>query len=71
LNAFCIVSERQLDQILAVGQSWYNERRGHSGRDNLPPVHSGEDPPTVDLAKQKVVCQCELGGQLKSYQAVA
>jgi putative transposase len=69
LNAFCIVSERQLDHILTVGQSWYNERRGHSGRDNLPPVQSGEDPPTIDLAKHQVVCHSELGGHLKSYRA--
>lgn len=36
LNAFCVVSEKHLDQILCVSQDWYNRRRGHSARDHLP-----------------------------------
>ena len=72
LNGFCIVSdEKHLDDILKVGTDWYNHRRGHSGRDHLPPVRDEESPPTVDLTYQKRVCHTELGGLLKSYRAAA
>ena len=56
LNAFCVVIERHLDHILRVSQDWYNHRRGHSGRDHLPPVRDSDDPPIVDLTKHKLVC---------------
>jgi putative transposase len=71
LNAFCVVSEQHLDHILRVSQDWYNYRRGHTGRDHLPPIRDEGEPPTVDLANHKVVCQTELGGHLKSYRAAA
>jgi putative transposase len=71
LNGFCVVNERHLDYLLKVGSDWYNKRRGHSGRDNLPPVRDSGEPPTVDLAKQKLICMEELGGHLKSYRAAA
>ena len=71
LNGLCVVSERHLDHILRVGAVWYNHRRGHSGRDHLPPVRDEEDPPVLDLAKHKLVRRTELGGHLKSYRAVA
>ena len=68
LNGFCVVNEQHLDYILRVGADWYNHRRGHSGRDHLPPVRDEEDPPIVDLAKHKLVCH---GEHLKSYRAAA
>lgn len=71
LNAFCVVSERHLDHILRVSQDWYNLRRGHSGRNHLPPVHDDGEPPVIDLAKEKIVCHSELGGHLKSYRRAA
>ncbi len=71
LNAFCVVSEQHLDHILKIGADWYNHRRGHSGRDHLPPVRERDDPPSVDFKKQKIVCDSELGGYLKSYRAAA
>ncbi len=71
LNAFCVVSEQHLDHTLKIGADWYNHRRGHSGRDHLPPVRERDDPPSVDFKKQKIVCDSELGGYLKSYRAAA
>jgi len=71
LNGFRVVNEQHLDYILRVGTDWYNHRRGHSGRDHLPPVRDEEEPPVVDLAKHELVCHTELGGHLKSYRAAA
>ena len=69
LNGFCVVNEQHLDHILKIGADWYNKRRGHSGRGNLPPARDSDDPPVVDLKKQKIVCDSELGGHPKSYLA--
>jgi putative transposase len=69
LNGFCVINERHLDHILKIGADWYNRRRGHSGRDHLPPVRDEGEPPIVDLAKHRIVCHAELGGHLKSYHA--
>jgi putative transposase len=71
LNAFCIVSEAHLDYILRVSQDWYNHRRGHSGKEHLPPVRDCEAPIAFDFTQGKVVCREELGGQLKSYHRAA
>ena len=71
LNAFCVVSESHLDHILRVSQDWYNHRRGHSGRDELPPVREKNELSVVDLTKQQLVCHTELGGSLMSYRAAA
>ena len=71
LNAFCVVSEKQLDHILKVGAEWYNHRRGHSSRDHLPPIRDDETPTMVDLKAHRIVCHTELGGHLKSYHAAA
>jgi putative transposase len=45
LNGFCVVNERHLDHILRIGADWCNQRRGHTGRDHLPPVRKSDDPP--------------------------
>lgn len=72
LNAFCIVHETQLDYILRTTMDWYNFRRGHSARDHLPPVREEEAPPvSVDFRREKIVCDSELGGHLKSYRSAA
>jgi len=71
LNAFCIVSNSHLDHLLRATENWYNHRRGHSARDNLPPIRESDSPPTIDFSKQKLVCTEELGGHLKSYRAAA
>ena len=71
LNAFCVVSEEHLNYILRCAQNWYNFRRGHSGRDHLPPVRELELPIAFDFSKHRVVCHEELGGQLKSYHRAA
>ena len=71
LNAFCVVSEEHLNYILRATMDWYNNRRGHSGRDHLPPVRESELPTSFDFSKHKVVRREELGGQLKSYHRAA
>ena len=71
LNAFCVVSETHMDHILRVSQDWYNHRRGHSARGNLPPIREIDSPPTIDLKTTKIECHKELGGLLKSYRAAA
>jgi putative transposase len=71
LNAFCVVSERDLDLRLRLAADWYNHRRCHSVRGNLPPVRDSDDPPVVDLKKQRIDCDSELGGHLKPYRAAA
>jgi len=71
LNGFCVVNEKHLDHILKVGADWYNKRRGHSGRNHLPPVRDEGEPPVNDLAKHEFVCHNELGGHLKFDRAAA
>jgi putative transposase len=69
LNGFCVVSEKHLDHILRRAADWYNHRRCHSARGNLPPVRDEGEPPVINLKKAKIVCDSELGGHLKSYRA--
>jgi len=71
LNEFCVVSEWHLDQMLRRAADWYNSSHCHSARGNLPRVRECDDPPIVDLKKHRIVCDCELGGHLKSYRAAA
>jgi putative transposase len=71
LNAFCILSEKHLDHILRVSNDWYNHRRGHSARDQLPPVRDADPPPTNELRTTRLECYTELGGLLKSYRPAA
>ena len=71
LNGFCVVSEWHMDHILRRAADWYNQRRCHSARGDLPPVRAEGDPPMVDLKKAKIVCDSELGGYPKSYRAAA
>ncbi len=71
LNGFCIVSNSHLDHILRVTQSWYNERRCHSARDNMPSARTLTSIEPIDLSKHKLIFDEELGGHLKSYHAAA
>ena len=71
LNAFCIVSNKQLDHILAKEADSYNNRRCHSERDNRPPIRGEAEPEVINLATRRIECVEELGGQLKSYRAAA
>ncbi|MCA9139018.1 MAG: integrase core domain-containing protein, partial [Planctomycetales bacterium] len=71
LNAFCIVTNEHLNSILRKTQSWYNERRGHSSRDHLPPIRNDIAAVPIKFDRNKVVCETELGGHLRSYRRVA
>jgi hypothetical protein len=71
INGFCIVSEKDLNHILRRAADWYNYRRCHSARGNLPPVRNEERSPVINLKTAQVVCEGEFGGHLKSYRAAA
>jgi len=71
LNAFCIVTNQHLDGILRTTQDWYNKRRGHSERDHLPPIRDNVATVPIRFDRNKVVCDTELGGHLRSYRRVA
>lgn len=71
LNAFCIVTNEHLDGILRTTQSWYNQRRGHSSRDHLPPIRDDSVTVPIKFCKVQVVCDSEIGGHLLSYRPVA
>ncbi|MDX1928041.1 MAG: hypothetical protein SFV81_16060 [Pirellulaceae bacterium] len=70
-NGFCVVNERHLDHNLKIGTDRCNKRRGHTGRDQLPPVRESDDPPKLDSTKHRLVCHTELGGHLKSCHVTA
>lgn len=71
LNAFCIVTNQHLDRILSVTQDWYNNRRGHSERDHLPPIRDDVLFPSEAFSKEQVIRATVLGGHLVSYQRAA
>lgn len=71
LNAFCIVTNQHLDRILSVTQDWYNNRRGHSERDHLPPIWDDVLFPSEAFSKEQVIRETVLGGHLVSYQRAA
>lgn len=71
LNAFCIVINERLDGIVRTTQRWYNQRRGHSSRDHLPPICDNTVTVPIKFSKDNVVCDSELGGHLLSYRHVA
>ncbi len=60
-----------MDLILRTAMDWYNRRRGHSARDNLPPVRDSDPPLLTAFPAREIVCDSELGGHLKSYRLVA
>ncbi len=66
-SEFVVVSEKHLNHICREAQDWYNNERGHSARENLPPTWS-EPPEEVQTIKLKdVACSTKLGGLLKHY----
>ncbi len=71
LNGFCIVSNSHLDYILRVTQNWYNHRRCHSARDNMPSARTLTSIEPIELSRHRLICDEELGGHLKSYRATA
>ncbi|TWU44465.1 hypothetical protein Poly51_61800 [Rubripirellula tenax] len=57
--------------ILRTTQSWYNQRRGHSSRDHLPPIRDDAVTVPIKFSKDNVVCDLQLGGHLLSYRHAA
>ncbi len=62
LSEFCVVSEEHLNYILRTTMDWYNHRRGHSGREHLPPIRAADSPTVFDFSKDRFACREELGG---------
>lgn len=71
LHGFIVVNEEHLDHILKVGADWYNKRRCHSGRDNLPPVRDEEEPRVIGLVQVELVCCTGLGRHQRAYGVAA
>ncbi len=67
LNEFVVVSEKYLNHICREAQAWYNNERGHSARENLPPslVNHPEEVLTIKL--KDFVCSTRRRGLLKHY----
>ncbi len=67
LNALCIVTNEHLDGILRTTQRWYNERRVHSSRNQLPPIRDEKATLPIKFSKRQVVWDSQIGGHLRSY----
>ncbi len=67
LNEFVVVSEKHLNHICREAQAWYNNERGHSARENLPPGWSNQ-PEEIETNELKdVAFSTRLGRLLKHY----
>ncbi len=67
LNEFVVVSEQHLNHICREAQDWYNNERGHSARENLPPSWQQRPEPVQTIKLKDVACSTRLGGLLKHY----
>ncbi len=67
LNHFVVVSEKHLNHILSEAVTWYNNKRGHSARENLPPSWQQPTEEIQTIKLKDVGCSTRLGGLLKHY----
>lgn len=64
LDDFVVLSSKHLNHIVREGVRWFNNERGHSARNGLPPEEK-------TIRRQDVVCTTRLGGLLKHYSRQA
>ena len=70
LAKFIIFGKRHLDYLIAEFVEYYNTRRAHMERDNLPPVR--EEPDEVDTLKlDEIEVKSYVGGLIKSFERKA
>lgn len=70
LSKFLIFGKRHLDYLVAEFVDYYNTRRSHMERDNLPPVR--EEPDEVDALKfDEIEVKSYVGGLVKSFERKA
>lgn len=70
LNKFIVFGKRHLDYLTSEFTSYYNTRRAHMERDNLPPVR--EAPEEVEtLAMDQIEVKTYVGGLVKSFERKA
>lgn len=70
LARFTIFGMRHLDYVVAEFVEYYNARRAHMERDNLPPVR--EEPEEVDTLKLgEIEVKSYVGGLVKSFERKA
>jgi len=70
LRKFIIFGKRHLDHLLAEFSGYYNERRAHSERENLPPIR--DVPEDVEfLSLDQVEVKTYVGGLVKSFERKA
>lgn len=70
LAKFIVFGQRHMDHLVAEFTDYYNARRSHSERDNLPPT--GEVPEEVESLKlEQVAVKSYVGGLVKSFERKA
>ncbi len=67
LNEFVVVSEKHLNRICREAQDWYNNERGHSARENLPPGWSEQPEEVLTIKLKHFACSTRLRFLLKHY----
>ncbi len=67
LHEFVVVSEKHLNHICREAQTWYNNERGHSARENLPPCRTDQLEEIQTIKLKNIACSTRLGGLLKHY----
>lgn len=73
LDHFLFFGQKHLDYVVSTFARFYNERRPHQSKENLPlPVANGPPPeklpePVASIPLSKVSCETQLSGLLKHY----
>ena len=71
LDKFIIFGKRHLDYVISEFVSYYNHRRAHMERENLPPVRSAEPEQVETLRLDEVVIKSHVGGLVRSFERKA
>jgi len=67
LAKFIIFGKRHLDYLICEFTTYYNTRRSHMGRDNLPPIrHVADEVETLTIDRIEV--KSYVGGLVKSFE---
>lgn len=70
LAKFIVFGKRHLDYLVSEFADYYNNRRAHMARENLPPL--GQPPDEVEFLKlQQVEVKSYVGGLVKSFERKA
>ena len=70
LDKFIIFGKRHLDYLISEFTFYYNTRRSHMERDNLPPVRNVPDE-VETLKMDQIEVKSYVGGLVKSFERKA